>query len=46
MGSWFWSSSPYANSTNGAWGVNFNNGDVNGLLKDISNQVRLVRAGQ
>ena len=42
---WFWSSSPYAYLTDGAWFVSFSNGDVNWDSKDYSNRVRLVCAG-
>ena len=42
---WFWSSSPYANYTYGAWVVHFVNGNVDWFGKNVSNQVRLVRAG-
>ena len=41
---WYWSSSPYADYAYGAWGVNFNDGDVNGNVRSYSgNAVRLVR---
>lgn len=43
---WFWSSSPYARDSDGAWGVNFLNGYFDGIAKPGHNQVRLVRAGQ
>ena len=41
----FWSSSPYAYFTNGAWYVHFYNGNVNWNFKNNNNQVRLVRQG-
>jgi len=46
LSSVFWSSSPYAPSSNSAWGVSFNIGidDVN--VKSNGNRVRLVRSGQ
>ena len=41
---WYWSSSPYADYAYGAWGVNFNDGDVNGNVRSYNgNAVRLVR---
>ena len=42
----FWSSSPYASSTNIAWRVNFYDGDVHWDSKNLNFGVRLVRAGQ
>ncbi|NVK32585.1 MAG: hypothetical protein HWE20_16400 [Gammaproteobacteria bacterium] len=39
--SFFWSSSPNANNSNNAWGVNFNNNNRNN-----NNRVRLVRSRQ
>lgn len=42
----FWSSSPYAGYSGGAWYVDFLDGDVNGGSKGYNGQVRLVRAGQ
>lgn len=43
---WFWSSSPNASSTSGAWLVNFGNGHVYNYGKGYGSRVRLVRAGQ
>lgn len=43
---WFWSSSPNANGSGHAWGVDFRNGSVNFSFKGYSGRVRLVRAGQ
>lgn len=43
---WFWLSSPYADNSDYAWGVDFHNGDVNGSYKDYAKYVRLVRGGQ
>lgn len=43
---WFWSSSPYANASYGAWSVSFYGGNVYGYHKGIDSYVRLVRAGQ
>lgn len=44
---WYWSSTTYANGTNGAWLVHFGSGDdsYNGN-KDDSYYVRCVRGGQ
>lgn len=45
----YWSSSPYAPDSDGAWYVNFNNGSVGGdyrILRFSSGHVRLVRASQ
>lgn len=42
----YWSSSPNAGYSNGAWRVDFNYGYVDGNHKDSSRHVRLVRAGQ
>ena len=42
----YWSSSAYANNTNNAWNVNFNNGHVNNNNKNNDNHVRLVRGGE
>ena len=42
----FWSASPNVGYTLGAWGVNFNDGNVNLYLRYGSRYVRLVRAGQ
>ena len=46
--SWFWSSSPNANNTGGAWDVGFNDGSVywGGKGSGDRVRVRLVRAGQ
>lgn len=43
---WFWSSSPNAGFSYGAWGVGFGLGLVGFNDKDDYGQVRLVRAGQ
>lgn len=40
-----WSSSPNANNSNDAWGVNFNNGNDNNNNRNNNNHVRLVRSG-
>ncbi len=42
----FWSSSPGADGSDGAWYVYFNYGFVYGYYKDLTKYVRLVRAGQ
>ena len=42
----FWSSSPYAGHSDGAWGVAFFSGFVGNNSKGGVSQVRLVRAGQ
>jgi len=43
---WYWSSSPYAGSSNGAWYIDFSGG-LGGINdKYISGRVRLVRSGQ
>ncbi len=43
----FWSSSPYADTSNGAWGVYFYYGSVYGHYgEDYAEYVRLVRGGQ
>jgi hypothetical protein len=42
----FWSASPYANSTNLAWGVDFGYGHSNDYFKYNVNYFRLVRGGQ
>jgi hypothetical protein len=44
--SWFWSSSPSANYSGGAWDVHFGGGLVAYDGKDGTLYVRLVRAGQ
>lgn len=43
-GGWFWSSSPYADGSYGAWYVGFGGGGVYYCLKHDGYQVRLVRA--
>jgi hypothetical protein len=43
---YFWSSSPYAGLSNGAWSVDFGFGAVNASVKGGSVHVRLVRGGQ
>ena len=43
---WFWSSSPYAYSPDGAWYVTFYYGAVYGYGKGSAKYVRLVRGGQ
>jgi hypothetical protein len=46
-GNWFWSASPDVGGSGYAWGVDFNNGYVNGYVsRDSTGYVRLVRAGQ
>ena len=42
----YWSSSPYAPSSNVAWEVDFSNGNGVASGKNFSNYVRLVRSGQ
>jgi len=42
----FWSASPYANNTDNAWNVNFNNGNDGANNKTNTNRVRLVRGGE
>jgi hypothetical protein len=42
----FWSSSPHAGSSSGAWFVNFGDGYVGYLYKHSQGCVRLVRGGQ
>jgi|SRR5690554_4072950 len=44
--SYYWSSSPGAVNSNGAWVVSFNHGNVGNLNKSGSLYVRLVRGGQ
>lgn len=46
--SWFWTSSPYASGSDGAWAVAFFGGGVDGVSKNpaIYVRVRLVRTGQ
>jgi hypothetical protein len=44
--SYYWSASPYAGSTNGAWGVDFYDGNSYGYTKGNGRYVRLVRGGQ
>jgi pimeloyl-ACP methyl ester carboxylesterase len=46
VSSWFWSSSPYADNSDGAWAVDFDNGYVYSGSKGNARYVRLVRAGQ
>jgi hypothetical protein len=46
QGNLFWSSSPYVLVPAYAWGVYFNNGNVNYSTRANSSYVRLVRAGQ
>ncbi|WP_246585308.1 DUF1566 domain-containing protein [Thiorhodospira sibirica] len=43
---WFWSSSPYADSSGHAWLVNFNGGHVSVNFQNGTGRVRLVRARQ
>ena len=43
---WYWSSSPNANYTNGAWVLNFSNGKSYGDFRVNGYYVRLVRGGQ
>jgi hypothetical protein len=45
-GSWFWSSSPYANHSGYAWFVAFGHGYVYYSYKIYAIYVRLVRGGQ
>jgi hypothetical protein len=42
----YWSSTTYANNSNNAWVVNFNNGNQNNNNKNNSFYVRCVRAGE
>ncbi len=42
----FWSASPYANDSDYAWGVFFNNGSDGNGYKGSSSRVRLVRGGE
>jgi hypothetical protein len=44
--SYFWSGSPIANYSNGAWGVGFGSGFVGNGYRNVGLQVRLVRGGQ
>ena len=44
--SWFWSSSPYASYSYGAWILNFNYGYDGSNLRNYGLYVRLVRGGQ
>jgi hypothetical protein len=46
VSSYYWSSTTYANSTNGAWGVNFNDGHDSYGYKSNGRYVRAVRGGQ
>jgi uncharacterized membrane protein len=41
----YWSSSSYANNTDNAWNVNFNDGNANNDDVDNDNYVRAVRSG-
>lgn len=41
----YWSSTTYANNTNNAWIVNFNNGNTGTTNKNNNNYVRCVRSG-
>lgn len=41
----YWSGSSYANNSDNAWNVNFNNGNVNANNKTNNNYVRCVRSG-
>jgi len=45
-GSYYWSSSPYADNSGNAWGVHFYHGYVNSSGKGDAFYVRLVRGGQ
>jgi hypothetical protein len=45
IASYYWSSTTYANNSNNAWIVNFNNGNVNNN-KSNNNYVRCVRGGK
>lgn len=42
----YWSASPYAGSSYGAWRLNFYGGNVNGNSRNDGSLVRLVRGGQ
>jgi hypothetical protein len=42
----YWTSSPYVGSSNGAWSVLFSNGSVSSSYRGNLSQVRLVRASQ
>ena len=42
----YWSSTTYADASDFAWYVNFNDGDVNGYYKSSYMYVRCVRGGQ
>ncbi|WP_200153147.1 DUF1566 domain-containing protein [Chromatium okenii] len=44
--SWFWSGSPHAGNSYGAWFVNFFSGNANYNFRDYGGPVRLVRGGQ
>ena len=44
--SYFWSASPYAGRSDGAWGVSFDYGNDHYWLKSVNLRVRLVRGGQ
>lgn len=43
---WFWSASPYAGNSDGAWGVGFYRGLASVYYKSNDFDVRLVRGGQ
>lgn len=43
---WFWSASPYAYSSDGAWVVAFGSGNAYGDYKSDRHRLRLVRKGQ
>ena len=43
VGNFYWSSSPLANNSGGAWVVNFFNGSGNAFFRSSSSRVRLVR---
>lgn len=44
--SFFWSGSPHAYDSDGAWFVHFNHGSVNGNYRSVYHRGRLVRGGQ
>ncbi|WP_044412773.1 Lcl C-terminal domain-containing protein [Thiomicrospira microaerophila] len=43
---WYWSASPFAISSDYAWGINFRDGDSHYGYRDFGYPVRLVRSGQ
>ena len=45
LSSWVWSGSPYANSSNDAWGVDIYDGISSEINRDSHPHVRLVRGG-